>query len=121
MSTMLNIQSTVSQKESEWLDFKRGFHENNAKLLHDVLCLSNAFYKVDRIIVFGVENNKNVYGVENDPHKKTNANLHDFLRQVHLNKIPQMELTFHQIDGHEIGVLQIINSPNKPYFLLKDF
>lgn len=118
---MLNIQSLISQKESESLDFKREFHENNAKLLHDILCLSNSFNEGDRFIVFGVANDKTVYGVENDPNKKTNADLHDFLRQVHLNKIPQIELTLHQVDGHEIGLLRIMNTPKKPYFLRKDF
>jgi hypothetical protein len=118
---MLNIQSIISQKESESLDFKREFHENNAKLLHDILCLSNSFHEGDRFIVFGVADDKTIHGVENDPNKKTNADLHDFLRQVHLNKIPQVEFTFHQVEGHEIGVLQIINSPKKPYFIRKDF
>jgi len=118
---MLNIQSLISRNESESLDFKREFHENNAKLLHDILCLSNSFYEGDRFIVFGVANDKTVHDVENDPNKKTNADLHDFLRQVHLNKLPQMELTFHQVYGHEIGLLQIINAPKKPYFIRKDF
>ena len=118
---MLNIRSIISQKESESLDFKREFHENNAKLLHDILCLSNSFYEGDRFLVFGIANDKTIQGVENDPNKKTNAGLHDFLRQVNLNRIPQVELTFHQVDGHEIGLLQIMNAPKKPYFVRKDF
>jgi hypothetical protein len=118
---MLDLQNLISQKESESLDFKREFHENNAQLLHDILCLSNSYYQGDRFIIFGVANDKTVLGVENDPNKKTNADLHDFLRQVHLNKIPQVELTFHQFSGHEIGVLRIVNTPNKPYFIRKDF
>ncbi len=118
---MLNIQTLISQNESECLDFKREFHENNAKLLHDILCLSNSFYEGDRFIVFGVANDKTVHGIENDPNKKTNADLHDFLRQIQFNKSLQVELTFHQVDGHEIGILQIINAPNKPFFIRRDF
>ncbi len=114
-------QSLISQKESESLDFKREVHENNAKLLHDILCLSNSFYQGDRFIVFGVANDKTVHGVENDPKKKTNADLHDFLRQVHLNKIPQIELTFHQVDEHEVGLLQITNAPKKAVFPSEGF
>jgi hypothetical protein len=63
---MLNIQSLISRNESESLDFKREFHENNAKLLHDILCLSNSFYEGDRFIVFSVANDKTVHDVEND-------------------------------------------------------
>lgn len=111
---MLDIQSLMSRGESESLDFKREFHENNAAMLHDILCLSNSYCEGDRFIVFGVADDRTVYGVENDPNKKTNADLHDFLRQAHLNKIPQVELTVHQVEGHEIRVLQIINAPKKP-------
>jgi hypothetical protein len=118
---MLDVQSILSLRESESLDFKREFHENNAELLHDILCLSNSYCEGDRFLVFGVANDGTVYGVENDPNKKTNADLHDFLRQARLNKIPQIELTVHRVDGHEIMALQIMNSPKKPYFILKDF
>ncbi len=67
---MNDLQSITAQKESEWLDFKREFHSNNAKLLHDILCLSNALYDGDRFIVFGIANDKTIFGVENDPNKK---------------------------------------------------
>lgn len=74
--------------ESEWLDFKREYHDNTADLLHDVLCLANAYADSDRYLVFGVANDRNAHDVANDPNRKTNADLHDFLRQVHLNRIP---------------------------------
>jgi hypothetical protein len=118
---MLDIQHLISQKESEFLDFKREFYKNNAELLHDILCLSNSFYEGNRFLLFGVANDKTIYGVEHDPNKKTNANIQDFLRQVHLNKLPKVELTFYQVGGHELGLLQISNAPSKPYFLRKDF
>lgn len=118
---MNDLQNIITENESVWLDFKREFHTNTAKLLHDILCLSNAQYEGDRFIVFGVANDKSIFGVENDPNRKTNSDIHDFLRQVRLNKIPQVELTFHQINEHEIGFLKITNSPDKPYFITKDF
>jgi hypothetical protein len=118
---MFDIQNLISQNESEALDFKREFHKNNAELLHDILCLSNSFYEGNRFLLFGVANDKTIYGIENDPNKKTNANIQDFLRQVHLNKLPQVELTLHQVGGHELGLLKIFNAPSKPYFLRKDF
>lgn len=118
---MNDLQEIIAQNESEWLDFKREFHTNTAKLLHDILCLSNAFYDGDRFIVFGVGDDKTIRGVESDPNRKTNADVHDFLRQMHLNKIPQVELTFHQLAGHEIGLLRIKNTPFKPYIIQRDF
>ncbi len=118
---MFDLQTLISQRESEWLDFKRQFHSNNAELLHDILCLSNSYHQGDRYIVFGVANDKTIRGVESDSHRKTNADLHDFLRQVHLNNIPQLELAFHQLDNHEIGLLRISDIPKKPFFLQRDF
>lgn len=113
---MNDLRNLTAQKESVWLDFKREFHSNTAKLLHDILCLSNALYDGDRFIVFGVSNDKTIYGVENDANKKTNADIHDFLRQIHLNKIPEVELIFHQFDEHEIGCLKIKNHPFMRWF-----
>ena len=118
---MSSLNDLLIEKESESLDFKREFHENNAKLLHDILCLSNAFYRGERFIIFGIGDDKAIHGVETDPNKKTNADVHDFLRQVNLNKIPLVELTYHQLDGHEIGVLRITDTPQKPYYLKKDY
>lgn len=118
---MNNLVDILTEKESEWLDFKREFHDNNAKLLHDILCLSNAHYDGDRFLVFGVSDDKTIYGIENDLNRKTNAELHDFLRQINLNRIPKIELTFHQIEAHEVGIIRIFNVPEKPYFVRKDF
>lgn len=117
----MDIQALIAENESVWIDFKRDFHTNTAKLLHDILCLSNSHYDGDRFIIFGVKNDKTIYGIEADPNRKTNADLHDFLRQANLNKIPQIELTFYQLEGHEIGLLRIKNQAFKPYFVRKDF
>ena len=35
-------------KEEQFFDYKQEWHPNKAKLLHDILCLSNATYKGDR-------------------------------------------------------------------------
>ncbi len=115
------LKFLMAQRESEWLDFKREFHENTAKFLHDILCLSNASHDDDRYLIFGISNNKTVYGVENDPNRKTNADIHDFLRQVSVNSMPKIELSFQQFDEHEIGILKIKNLPKKPYFVTEDF
>jgi hypothetical protein len=118
---MTDLEEILTYKEGVWLDFKREFHANTAKLLHDILCLSNALYDGNRFIVFGVDDNAMICGVESDPNKKTNAEIHDFLRQLHFNRIPKVGLTFHKLEGHQIGLLQITNSPDKPYTIQQDF
>lgn len=118
---MSELLSLLNENESEWIDFKKQFHENNAELLHDFLCLANSSFNGDRFIVYGVANDKSLHDLSSDPNKKTNADLHDFLRQVHLNHIPKAELTFHNYDGNELGFLRIFNSTQKPFFVRKDF
>ena len=118
MSELLNL---ISEKESEKLDFKRQFHENTAELLHDILCLCNSSFDGDRFIVFGIANDKTFHDISNDPNKKTNADIQDFLRQARLNLIPKVELNFFSYNGGEIGILHISNSSQKPFFLRKDY
>ncbi|SRR6266568_6467837 len=117
----MDFRKLISQRESEWLDFKRQFHSNNAELLHDILCLSNSYHQGDRYILFGVSNDRTIHGVEADSYRKNNADLHDFLRQVHLNSIPQLELTFHELESHQLALLRISDNEKKPFFVQKDF
>ena len=121
LASIRQLQFLIAQKESEWLDFKREFHNNKAKLLHDILCLSNSFHDGDRYLIFGVNDNKTIYGIEDDPNKKTNADLHDFLRQLPLNSIPKIDLSFQQFNEHEIGMLKIKDLPKKPYWLKREY
>lgn len=111
----------VKENESEWLDFKAEFHENNVNLVHDILCLANAYSDNDRYLCFGVKNDKTVCGVEADPNRKTNADIQDLLRQSNFNRIPTVTLkTYQNFHGHEVDVLEIKNRPDKPFFLTED-
>jgi hypothetical protein len=43
-SALLNLlDSLLQQDECEFLDFKQEFHANNVDLIHDILCLANAY------------------------------------------------------------------------------
>ena len=41
--------------EAAHVDFKQEWHRNKAKLIHDILCLSNADYAGDRVLLSGLE------------------------------------------------------------------
>ncbi|OGV39090.1 MAG: hypothetical protein A2020_13415 [Lentisphaerae bacterium GWF2_45_14] len=115
------LNELISQEESEFLDFKEKYHLENLKLLHDILCLANAFHDGDRFLVFGIKDSpKKIVGIENDLKRKTSANIQDLLRQSNFNRIPTVRLETIKKDGHEIDVLVIENRPDKPFFLLKD-
>lgn len=117
----MEIQELIKLKESPGLDFKREFHDNNADLLHDILCLCNAEYDGDRFLVFGIGDDRGIHGIDNDKNLKTNANIHDFLRSVHINRLPKVELTTHTIESHTVAVLRITNEPYKPFFLNREY
>lgn len=116
-----DIRALLQQDESEYLDFKKEYHGNNVKLLHDILCLANSYHKGNRYLVLGIEDRtKTIFGVESDPNRKNNANIQDLLRQSNLNRIPSVSINKHNIGSHEVDVLMIGNRHDKPFFLLKD-
>jgi len=117
----MNLTELLKQEESESLDFKRVYHSSNVDLLHDILCLANSYTDSDRYLVFGVADDKSIVGIETDPLRKTNANIQDFLRQAHLNRIPTMILEEESADNnHKVDILTIKNRPDKPFFVTKD-
>jgi hypothetical protein len=116
----MNITKLIKEKESEYLDFKQQYHDSNVDLIHDILCLSNSYHEGDRYLVFGIDDSKKIIGVENDPKRKTSANIQDLLRQSNFNRIPTIRLENVKIENHEIDILTITNRPDKPFFLLKD-
>ncbi|EPS4612451.1 hypothetical protein [Klebsiella michiganensis] len=36
----------ASGKEGSWWDFKQTYHQNNAALVHDILCMANTLHDV---------------------------------------------------------------------------
>lgn len=118
---MVSLENLLSQTESESLDFKRQFHENKVELLHDIICLANAYIEADRYLVFGVADDKNVLGVQADCNRKKNADIQDLLRQSNCNRIPTVMLqTVEYRPSIEVDILTIRNRPDKPFFLVKD-
>lgn len=111
------------QEECEYLDFKQKFHESNLKLVHDIMCLANAYTDSDRYLVFGVSDQKDIIGVQNDTNRKKGSNIQDMLRSSNFNRIPTvylMTVVYSPSNKIEIDVLVIKNRPDKPFFLNKD-
>lgn len=115
-------QNNFIETESEHLDYKLEYHQNNAKLLHDILCLSNAETQKSRQLIFGVSDNQQYFpGIAGDPHRKTQAMLIDWLRKVPLNHLPSIRLEIKFINNCEFDILVIENKSNKPYFLTEPY
>jgi len=112
-----------SRKEGNYWDFKEIPHDNNADLLHDILCLANARHKGDRYLIYGVSDpstGSNVVGLSPGmPNRKNQQQFIDFLRGKAFAGHVRPDISLHTfiIDQKEIDVLQIIDQPRKPYYL----
>ena len=62
----MDINLLIQERESEKLDLKRSHHTDTLALLHDILCLANAWTESDRFLVFGVADDGQVVGIETD-------------------------------------------------------
>lgn len=119
-SELEGVDWLLDQPESERLDFKREFHGNNVEFLHDVLCLANAYSERPRYLVFGINDEHVVVGIEADPRRRKNAEIQNLLRTANLNRIPTVRLLDLVHGKHDVSVLKIANRPDKPFFLTKD-
>ena len=128
---MLNINLKIGDRidlaeitrfpEGENLDYKSQYPTVNSDLIHDVLCLSNSIINSDRLLVFGINDDRSVSGVENDPNRKNQADLINLFRTSRLNKLQSFFLVTENYNDHEIDILVIKNMPEKPYFLTEDY
>ena len=99
----------ASKREGEHWDFKVKHHDNNADLLHDLLCLANSLYQGRRYLIFGVEDpakGANVVGLSSvESGRKSQANYIDFIRNQHFagSIRPEVELETLVLDGYPTG------------------
>lgn len=127
MSLVQLINSFINKdSEGSYWDFKQSWHNNNADLLKDIICMANntTIDMKDGYIVFGIEDKTyNIIGISEDSNRKNQENIIGFLSSQIWSgeEIPQISVETIEIDGKEIDVLIIYNRPVTPYYLLKDY
>lgn len=119
--TQEDLKRIIEAGECDFIDFKRQFSQNTDDLIHDVICLANAEANGRRFLVFGVSDDREIVGVENCQNRKNQAAIIDTLRNAHFNHLPTVRLTTIVCDQHEIDILTIENSPDKPFYITRDF
>ncbi|MBI5459007.1 ATP-binding protein [Methanobacterium sp.] len=116
-----------SKREGTYWDFKEEPHEDNASLLHDLICLANCNHEGDRYLILGVTDPAKgceIKGLTSEQkNRKNQVKLVDFLSNVHFaaENRPEIEVQTLKIDEKEIDVIIIENKRFKPYFLTKDY
>ena len=82
-SSLIKIVTELisSKREDDWWDFKEFHYEDKGSMLHDIICLANNRANRDSYLIFGVRDKTfEIVGVENDPNRKNQQNIVDFLR-----------------------------------------
>jgi len=120
------IESLIAKAhEGSYWDFKQKWHENNADLLKDIICMANntSTDMQDGYIIFGIEDvTCKLLGTPSD-NRKNQENIIGFLSSVQWSgeEIPEIEVRTVFIHENEIDVLIIRNKNNTPYYLLEDY
>jgi hypothetical protein len=128
----MNIEREIrelieSKREGVFWDFKVEPHENNAELLHDIICLANSPHKGNKYLIFGVSDpnsNCELKGLyKNHPKRKTQVQYIDFLRSKSFagDNRPEIELKNLKINHYDVDVLIVFDRPLKPYYITQDF
>ena len=109
--------------EGSYWDFKQEYHNNRAKMLHGIICMANNLADCDAYIIFGVTDDGDIVGIEEDKNRKNQENFITFLRDKSFNGSyrPEVELKVLNLFGHIVDVLIIRKSARTPYYLTKDF
>lgn len=115
-----------SKREGDFWDFKEKHHDNNALLLHDILCLANAVTKTNKYLIYGVSDPASgcdVKGLDAAGNRKSQSDIIDFLRAQNFagDIRPEIELKHFQLDDKIIDVLVIFDHSQKPYYLTEDY
>ena len=126
-SLLETILSLIGRRtEGPYWDFKLQHHNENANLIHDVLCLANADHTGPRYLIFGVDDQSfALHSISGTPGRNTQSDIVSLFRD-NSNKFfesrhPAFYLTELQHDGKSLDVLVIEDEPHKPYHLVKDY
>lgn len=107
--------------EGGYWDFKDKWHNNNADLLHDIICMANNLENRDAYLIIGVSNDGTVVGVPaND--RKNQQNVIDFLKDKKFAGGLRPTVYVQTLDFEkQVDVIIIKNSTNTPYNLADNF
>jgi hypothetical protein len=121
----LILQLISKKQEDTYWDFKQEWHKNNAALLHDIICLANAEYKGDRLLILGISDPPacDIVGIQSDPNRKTQSDLIDFLSKVKFagDLRPTISLKKLLLLENEIDIILIQDIKQKPFTLSEQY
>ena len=120
---MENIKIFLNKVEDEVHDFKQQWHKDNSELVRDILNFVNTVHHKDCYIIFGIADNFEIIGVQEDENRKNTETITDLLHKLYLSTNSQIKVKVETqtIDDKEIDILTIFNSDFVPVYLTKDY
>lgn len=118
------IELIKKKEEGIYWDFKKKHYVNAANLLHDIICMANNIADRDSYIILGVEDKTGrVVGVEHDDKRKDSTYFNSILKTAKFSEdnIPVCSLHTFTYKNHEIDVLVIKHTINRPYSLIESY
>ena len=78
------------------LDFKERYHDNNASLIHNILCMANTKIDKDCYIIFGISDDKKLVGLDT-PIKHNENDLIQTIKRAKPNRSIYNSLNLEEI------------------------
>lgn len=119
---LINVET-----EGDYWDFKQQWYDNNADLLHDIICMANNLVNKDAYIIIGVTDSRSPNGVQicgiSTQHRKSQQNVIDFLKDKPFagSFRPTVYVQTLLINGKEIDVIIIKNTSRTPFYLTSQY
>jgi len=116
------LEQLINTSEDDHHDFKQHWYHKGQKpeMVKDIFSFVNTDHHDDCFLVIGVNDNREVTGVENDGNDRLNQQqLIDFIRSLPISGdfIPRLKIETVQYVNHEIDIIRIIDTFNVPIFL----
>ena len=84
MNMEIRIKKLIDSKsEGDYWDFKQKWHNENERLLHDILCFANTVHDRECYLIIGVSDSGEIVGV-NEENRMKQVNVLDLLSNTYI-------------------------------------
>lgn len=121
---MKDLYKLISTPEDEYHDFKVQWYSptDRAEMVRDIFSFINTTHHEDCYLIFGVDDNGEIVGVENDENRLNTQKITDFLHAIPIanSRIPRVIIESIHLNNHVIDIMIIKDTVDVPVYLSKD-
>ena len=122
----LVVELAALKREGAYWDFKREWHDNRSKLLHDIICMANNPTGATGMLIIGIDEDMDYSptgGVERLGKRLNTQQLTDMLRSKRwADELPHVRVVPLKLGSNAIDVVLVDHDANAvPYYLEGDY